>query len=148
MVLVKRKFSWQPANVDDWKRCLLNWAMVGFLGLPNEHENSLYLGSSSSSGQPGNSAVKVSALLPFFWGRGGCDVGRCSGPEIAQPHAASIIPPPQSPAQWALNSTTGPCGTTPPTVRFRFPPNPNQSLNSFFLCKFPQSSSSKLLQGF
>lgn len=91
--------------------------------------------------------LKFQRCYLFFWGRGGCDVGRCSGPGIAQPHAASIIPS-QSPAQWALDSTTGPCGTTPPTVRSRFPPNPNQSLNSFFLCKFPQSSSSKLLQDF
>lgn len=93
--------------------------------------------------------LKFQRCYLFFWGRGGCDVGRCSGPGIAQPHAASTIPPPpQSPAQWALDFTTGPCGTTPPTVRSRFPPNPNQSLNSFFLCKFPQSSSSKLLQDF
>lgn len=148
MVLVKRKFSWQPANVDDWKRCLLNWAMVGFLGLPNEHENSLYLGSSSSSGQPGNSAVKVSALLPFFLGKGRLRCRPMQWPRDCPTACRKYNPPPQSPAQWALNSTTGPCGTTPPTVRSRFPPNPNQSLNSFFLCKFPQSSSSKLLQGF
>ena len=37
--------------------------------------------------------LKFQRCYLFFWGRGGCDVGRCSGPGIAQPHAASTIPP-------------------------------------------------------
>ena len=82
--------------------------------------------------------LKFQRCYLFFWGRGGCDVGRCSGPGIAQPHAASIIPLPKpSPMgtrlyDWSMWNHSANC---PLQVSFRT--QTNHSIRSF-CASFPR----------